>query len=120
MRKLVVGLIFSVICFSLTACGGSNSNIRRLARRSSPDDGGDDAPQSAPVNTAGAKTVQKAKSAPASKTNAASQGAPPPPPAAEDDNAKQPAASNEKPPDALSETERRARSMANLEKIGKA
>jgi hypothetical protein len=136
-RAFVCLLITTVI----TGCGGSGSNasIHKLARRRTPDEDIEPAPKTPPA---------EAKSAPAdSKTNKASPGpasadkkgpstaapSPPPPPPAPTVEVSKPPLSpptgrgpirlvvqSEKPKEALSPGDRRARSLANLEKIGRA
>src|SRR5262245_42978332 len=128
MPRLATAILATICCWSLCSCGGpSRSDIQRFASRKR------DAPppaSSANAEPAAAKTVSKAGEA----TPAAAKSLPPPAPglssAQSPTNPKQllPTGSgeirvvvqNEKPKEPLSVAERRARSLANLEKIGRA
>jgi hypothetical protein len=115
MRRSLLVLMLFVGCHPLAGCGGcggvSESDMRKYAQRRS-------APENEPTQTAAAdaKAAVAAGASPAKSDGAAIPAATPQ--AAAD--APQTTASDEPPPRPVTEAERRARSIANLEKIGKA
>ena len=124
MRKPIFGVMVSMICLCMTGCGGcfgvSDAQLRQASRRQRiPDE-----PESRPEQTRPEQTTDATKKKDdAQNAIAASTG--PQQPAAElasfkDAKAIGPSFSNEKPAQPLTEAERRARSIANMEKIGRA
>src|SRR5262245_48505219 len=120
MRPSHLHLLTAAICLIATGCGGvSKNDMRKYAQRRS-------APDNAPPSDAPAPAAKKSK-APA-ETIATSTPSPEPrvsptqpnalPTAVEAPQGRQ--EGNEKPAEPLTETGRRARSIANLEKISKA
>ena len=120
MRRPIHALLLLLLCLPLAGCGGcggggiSEAELRRRAIQRPKD-------EEAPAPTI-------AKAAKKGRPNVADSGkvSPTSPPAATlpvaaaagPETASAPAPSNEKPAGPLTETERRARSIANLEKIG--
>ncbi|MCI0361282.1 MAG: DUF1559 domain-containing protein [Planctomycetaceae bacterium] len=112
MRGPLHLLVLASLCLPMTgcgSCGGLEADMRRAAKRDSPDTDPEDAP--------GASVAATAKAAPATTKAAAPEETAPVAPAVEPTA---PMVSNEKPKEELTVTDRRARSIANLEKISKA
>src|SRR5262245_5718681 len=115
MRK-ILSLFVSVFCLSIAGggCGGvSDSALRRAAMRKSPDSD----PPAAPAIVSDVKSADsggKTGSSTAGTESSKSTAQTPKP------DAEVPAVSNQKPEHPLTEMERRARSISNLERVGKA
>jgi hypothetical protein len=125
MRKPIFGVLVFMVCLTMTGCGGCGSSVesqmRRAAqRRSAPED--ESAPSAA--KDKGAKAAEKAGPPAPPVSTAARAGAEPQGATAATvglgDIPTVAAFNNEKPSQPLTEVERRARSIANMEKIGRA
>lgn len=125
MRKPIFGVLVSMVCLSMTGCGGCGgsveSQMRRAAqRRSAPEE--ESAPSAAKGK--GAKAAEKGLPPAPPVSTAAQAGAGPQGATTAATGPRDvpigAAFNNEKPSQPLTEVERRARSIANLEKIGRA
>jgi len=133
MRKVIFGLAIAAFCLQLTGCGGcgspSASSMRRYALKNAPEVEETPPPAAAspqePQEVAPSTSSDSAKPAAAAATPrpaAANDAATPIPPAAPPVAANRPpkVLRNERPSQPLSPAECRARSVANLDEIGKA
>jgi hypothetical protein len=115
MRRHVFDIVVSIICLCMTGCGGcgvSEAQLRQAAQRQRPPEAPEPADEK-PSNADAAKDQ-------AEPEHSISSGAKGPVSPIGPESPKVSSVSNEKPSQPLTEAERRARSIVNLEKIGRA
>jgi hypothetical protein len=129
VRKSIFALLLVAVCLSMAGCGGCgggglSSDLQRAAARKRPADDAEDEAKADSVDKASAeKSPSQGNESlnaaePAEATNSVAADSPVKAPPIDENVAA--TASNERPDEPLTEVERRARSIANLEKIGQA